>query len=146
MELKVKRIDKSVPMPRYANEGDAGFDLRCTEGVTIQPNETVIVGTGIAVEVPDGHVGLCFPRSGMASHRDVSLANCVGVVDAGYRGEVKAPLHNIGVVEQVVAEHERVFQMVVIPFDTCEFVEVEELSETERGQGGFGSSGTGLEA
>lgn len=141
MELKVKRIDKSVPMPRYAKKGDAGFDLRCTEGVTIQPHETVMVGTGIAVEIPDGHVGLCFPRSGIASHRGVNLANCVGVIDSCYRGEVKAPLHNIGSVEQVIAEHERVFQMIVMRFDTCEFVEVDELSETERGDGGFGSTG-----
>ena len=140
MELKVKLSD-GAPLPKHAKPGDAGLDLTSREDVLLMPHETVIVGTGVAVEIPEGYVGLCFPRSGLASKGYVNLANCVGVVDSGYRGEIKAPLHNISGSVRHVERGERVFQLVVMPYATCECVAVDNLSETERGDGGFGSSG-----
>lgn len=164
MQLKVKRLDKDMPMPQYAKKGDAGFDLRATEDVTIYPGETVMVGTGLAFEIPEGYNGEVRARSGMASKRMLAPINEPGTVDAGYRGEVMVPLHNYapssiweteffesGVIKtrlfpnndgiQHVKRGERIAQMVIAPVETCEFVEVDELSETERGDGGFGSSG-----
>ena len=141
MELRVKLSD-GAPLPRHAKSGDAGMDLTTRETVEIAPQGTVMVGTGVAVEIPEGYVGLCFPRSGLASKRGINLTNCVGVIDSGYRGEIKAPLYNAGHETQVVERGERVFQLVVMPFVTCECVEVEELSDSQRGAGGFGSTGT----
>lgn len=141
MELKVKLSD-GAPLPRHAKPGDAGLDLTSRETVEIPPGGTRLVGTGVSVEVPEGYVGLCFPRSGLAAKQGVNLANCVGVVDSGYRGEVMAALHNsTRDAWRVVNRGERVAQLVVVPFATCECVEVEELSGTERGEGGFGSTG-----
>ena len=141
MELRVKLSD-GAPLPRHAKSGDAGMDLTTRETVEIAPQGTVMVGTGVAMEIPEGYVGLCFPRSGLASKRGINLTNCVGVIDSGYRGEIKAPLYNAGHETQVVERGERVFQLVVMPFVTCECVEVEELSDSQRGAGGFGSTGT----
>lgn len=141
MELKVKLTD-GAPLPRHAKPGDAGMDLTSRETVEIAPQGTVMVGTGVAVEIPEGYVGLCFPRSGLASKRGINITNCVGVIDSGYRGEIKAPLYNAGHELQVVERGERVIQLVVVPFETCECVEVDELSDTARGAGGFGSTGT----
>lgn len=140
MKLKVKLTD-GAPLPKHAKEGDAGLDLTSRETVEIAPQGTVMVGTGVACEIPKGYVGLVFPRSGMASKRGVNLANNVGVVDSGYRGEIKLPLYNAGHDVAVVESGERCAQLVVMPFMVCECVEVESLSETERGEGGFGSSG-----
>ena len=140
MQVRVKLTD-GAPLPKHAKLGDAGLDLTARDSVRIAPHETVMVGTGVAAEIPEGHVGLCFPRSGLASKRGINLANCVGVIDSGYRGEIKAPLHNISNHPEHIAEGERVFQLVIVPFVTCECVEVDELSDTERGDGGFGSSG-----
>lgn len=145
MELKVKLTD-GAPLPRHAKRGDAGLDLTSRETVEIAPQGTVMVGTGVAVEIPEGFFGAVFPRSGMASKRGVNLTNNVGVVDSSYRGEIKLPLYNAGHDMATVERGERCAQLVVIPFASCECVEVDELSETERGDGGFGSSGTGLEA
>lgn len=164
MQLKAKRLDKDMPMPRYAKNGDAGFDLRATEDVTIYPGETVLVGTGLAFEIPEGYNGEVRARSGMASKRMLAPINEPGTVDAGYRGEVMVPLHNYapssiwrtevfesGAVKtravpnndgiQHVKRGERIAQMVIAPVETCEFIEVDELSETDRGVGGFGSTG-----
>lgn len=140
MKLKVK-LENGAPLPKHAKEGDAGLDMTARKTVILRPNETVMVGTGVSVEIPRGYVGLCFPRSGLASKRGVNLANCVGVIDSGYRGEIMAPLHNASDKVQIVEKGERVFQMAVIPFETCECVEVDELSDTDRGEGGFGSTG-----
>ena len=141
MQLKVKLSD-GAPLPRHAKLGDAGLDLTTRERVTIPPHDTRKVRTGVRMEIPEGHVGLCFPRSGLASERGVTLANGVGVIDSGFRGEIMAPLHNLSEWHaQTVERGERVMQLVVVRFETCECVEVGELSETERGEGGFGSSG-----
>ena len=140
MELKVKLTD-GAPLPHYAKPSDAGMDLTSRETVEIAPQGTVMVGTGVAVEIPDGYVGLCFPRSGLASRRGINLTNNVGVIDAGFRGEIKAPLYNAGHETQVIERGERVCQLVVMPFVTCECVAMDELSETSRGTGGIGSTG-----
>lgn len=141
MEVKVKLTD-GAPIPKHARRGDAGMDLTSRETVEIAPQGTIMVGTGVAMEIPEGYVGLCFPRSGLASKRGINLANCVGVIDSGYRGEIKAPLYNAGHDTQIVERGERVFQIVIVPFVSCECVEVDELSKTERAANGFGSSGT----
>ena len=141
MRLNVKLTD-GAPLPRHAKPGDAGMDLTSRETVEIAPQGTVMVGTGVAVEIPEGHVGLCFPRSGLASKRGINITNCVGVIDSGYRGEIKAPLYNAGHETQVVERGERVVQLVVVPFVSCDCVSVDELSDTARGASGFGSSGT----
>lgn len=140
MEVKVRLTD-GAPLPKHAKKGDAGMDLTSRETVEIAPQGTVMVGTGVAMEIPEGFVGLVFPRSGLASKRGVSLTNCVGVIDSGYRGEIKAPLYNAGHETQVVQRGERVCQIAIVPFVTCECVEADELSQTERAATGFGSSG-----
>lgn len=140
MRINVKLTD-GAPLPKHAKPGDAGMDLTARETVTIPPHETVLVGTGVAMEIPEGYVGLVFPRSGMASKRGVNLANCVGVIDSGYRGEIKAPLYNMTRFTQKVMKGERVCQIAVMPCMTCECIEVDSLSASERGEGGFGSTG-----
>ena len=140
MRINVTLKD-GAPLPMHAKPGDAGLDLTSRESVIVPPHDTVMVGTGVAMEIPEGHVGLVFPRSGMASKRGINLANCVGVIDSGYRGEIMVPLHNTTTYTRRVREGERVCQIAIIPFVTCECVEVESLSETERGEGGFGSTG-----
>ena len=141
MKINVKLTD-GAPLPKHAKPGDAGMDLTSRDTVEIAPQGTVMVHTGVRMEIPEGYVGLCFPRSGLASKRGINLTNCVGVIDAGYRGEIMAPLYNAGHETQIVERGERIFQIALIPFATCECVEVDELSDTERGDGGFGSTGT----
>lgn len=152
--MKVK-LTGGAPLPKHAKCGDAGLDLTTRETVTLIPGETKMVGTGVYAEIPEGHFGLIAPRSGMASKRGVTLANTPSIIDSGYRGEIKLALHSInppfkheyGRWQEMyntyveVEEGERVAQMVIVPFASCECVQVDELSETERGSGGFGSSG-----
>lgn len=127
--------------PTYAHEGDAGMDLRITRDVRLEPDERKTVGTGIKVAIPHGYVGLVFPRSGLASKRGISLSNCVGVIDSGYRGEVGATLVNTSGESVTLTRGERVCQMVVMPYASCEVVRTAVLPESERGEGGFGSTG-----
>ena len=141
MRLNVKLTD-GAPLPKHAHAGDAGLDLTTRETVTLGPGETRMVGTGVSVEIPAGHFGLVVPRSGLGS-RGVNLSNCAGVIDSGYRGEIRAPLHNnhrVGA-PVVIKRGERVAQLLVLPYVSCECVEVDELGETERGTDGFGSTG-----
>lgn len=140
-KLNVK-VNDGMQVPQYAHEGDAGLDLRITETVTLEPAKKVVVGTGLAVEIPTGCVGLVFPRSGLASKYGITLANSVGVIDSGYRGEIAAALVNAGRDTVTLEAGERVCQLVVMPYVPCELVPVDELSGTERGAGGFGSTGT----
>lgn len=130
-----------MPAPKYANAGDAGLDLRITQTVTLEPMQRVIVGCGLAVEIPTGCVGLLCPRSGLASKQGITLANSVGIIDSGYRGEVCAPLINLSYETVTLEAGTRVCQLLVMPYVPCELVMVDELSETERGAGGFGSTG-----
>jgi len=140
LELKVKLTD-GAPVPCHAMPGDAGLDLTSREDVTIQPGCKVLVSTGVAVEIPEGHVGLVFPRSSCAK-RGYTLANSVGVIDSGYRGEIHAALLNITRdTDVVVMRGERICQLVIVPFVPCECVPVEDLAPSERGEGGLGSTG-----
>lgn len=139
-KLNVK-ISEGTQLPCYAHEGDAGLDLRITEAVTIEPMQRQFVGTGVAVEIPSGCVGLVFPRSGLASGTGITMPNAVGVIDSGYRGEIRATLLNISNETVTLDAGTRVCQLVVMPYVPCELVPVDELSETERGTDGFGSTG-----
>lgn len=135
------RISGGVELPRYAHDGDAGLDLRIIHDVTLEPGQRANVGTGVAVEIPQGCVGLVFPRSGLASKHGITLSNSVGVIDSGYRGEIGASLVNTSDETTTIDAGTRVCQLVVMPYVPCDLVAVDELSETERGANGFGSTG-----
>lgn len=135
------RLSDGAELPRYAHEGDAGLDLRITHDVTLEPGARATVGTGLAVEIPQGCVGLVFPRSGLASKHGITLSNSVGVIDSGYRGEIGATLLNQSDETNTLDAGTRVCQLIVMPFVPCELVPCEELTETERGAAGFGSTG-----
>jgi dUTP diphosphatase len=139
-----QRLSADARAPERANEHDAGWDLRAAEAATIPPGERASVGTGIAVEIPDGHAGLVLPRSGLAARHGIALVNAPGLIDAGYRGEVRILLLNTDRQEPFeIAVGDRIAQLVVIDLPDVEFAEAESLSETARGTGGFGSSGVG---
>lgn len=135
------RLSDGAELPRYAHEGDAGLDLRITHDVTLNLGERATVGTGLAVEIPQGCVGLVFPRSGLASKHGITLSNSVGVIDSGYRGEIGVTLLNQSDETTTLDAGTRVCQLIVMPFVPCELVPCEELTETERGAAGFGSTG-----
>ena len=141
--VAVKKLDENAVLPTYGSEFSAGADLYalCEEELVFAPNETKLVRTGLAMEIPEGYAGLIYARSGLASKRGLAPANKVGVVDADYRGEVMVALHNHSGIEQRVAPKERIAQLVIAPFLKAEFSEEEELSDTVRGAGGFGSTG-----
>jgi len=140
MNLKVK-LENGAPLPRHAKPGDAGLDLTSRDAVNIRPGEIRFVGTGVSVEIPDGHFGLIAPRSGLACKHGITFANTPGIIDSGYRGEIKVALHNVGEKEYAVHRDERICQLIILPYEHCSCIEVDELSETERGDGGFGSTG-----
>jgi dUTP pyrophosphatase len=140
--VKIQLLNEDAEMPTPAHEGDAGFDVRAMESVEIAPGGTVLVGTGIAMEIPHGYEAQMRPRSGMAYKRGISLANTPGTIDSGYRGEVKAALHNISVNEMAYVEKgDRIAQIVINKLPEVKLVEVDELSDSERSTGGFGSTG-----
>ncbi len=143
MNVKVKKLYPNASLPRYGTEFSAGADLfACLdEPVTLQPNETKMISLGIAAELPVGYAGLIFARSGLASKRDLAPANKVGVVDCDYRGEWFVPMHNHGLKPQTIEPGERIAQMILTPYLTAQFTEAENLSDTVRGNGGFGSTG-----
>ena len=140
MKIRFKKLSASAVVPTKAHESDAGFDLTCTR-YEVTNGELFTYHTDIAVEIPDGHVGLLFPRSSVFK-QDLFLTNSVGVVDSGYRGEV---MFKFKAVCQDVKHHyqvgDRIGQLIIIPYPYVEFVEADELSESERGEGGYGSSG-----
>lgn len=142
MELKVARLKEGAKLPSRAHEGDAGLDLYACEGAHLGPGERWSVGTGIAVEVPEGHAGLVLPRSGLAREHGIALVNAPGLIDSGYRGEVRALLLNTDPAEVFRVEPgDRIAQLVIAPVALAEPVEAEALGESARGDGGFGSSG-----
>ena len=143
--VSIKLLDPRAKLPAYGSAGSAGADLHArTDGpVTIAPGGTALIHTGIAVAVPQGYVGLVYARSGMACKRGIAPANKVGVIDADYRGEVMVYLHNHGDQPQIIEDGERVAQLVITPYLTAQFQSVDELDGTERGSGGFGSTGRG---
>ena len=141
-DVNIKKLLPDAIVPKYASEFAAGADLySCTEAVEIKPGETKMIHTGIAIELPLGTVGLIYARSGLASKKGLAPANKVGVVDCDYRGEVMVALHNHGATTQTVDIGERVAQLVIAPYYTANFIESDELSDTSRGEGGFGSTG-----
>ena len=140
MKLKIM-VDEGCEIPAYAHEGDAGLDLRITEDVWLDPGERRTIPTGVRVAIPDGYVGLCYPRSGLATKQGITLSNCVGVIDSGYRGIIHAALINLSDKKQLLHKGERVCQLVVMKYEKCELNVVDELDDTARGEGGFGSSG-----
>ena len=144
MNVSVKKLNDRAVLPAYGSEFAAGADLyACLDGdITIEPHATVLIPTGIALELPVGYAGLIYARSGLATQKGLAPANKVGVVDCDYRGEVKVALHNHSQTAQTVAAGERVAQLVITPYITAKFTEAEELSSTVRGAGGFGSTGS----
>lgn len=142
-EVRIKKLDERAVVPSYGSEYAAGFDLYAVldKDLIIAPGQTILVRTGLAIEIPVGFAGMIFARSGLASKKGLAPANKVGVVDADYRGEVMVALHNHSLEEQIVLHGERIAQMVIMPFYKAKFVETDELSDTVRGAGGFGSTG-----
>ena len=141
--VRVKRVLEGAKLPTYGSAWAAGADLYACleEAVTIQPGETVFIPTGIALEVPQGCAGLIYARSSMGAKRGLAPANKVGVIDSDYRGQVMVALHNHSALPQTVEPQERIAQLLITPVYTPGFVETEELSDTQRGSGGFGSTG-----
>lgn len=141
--VKIKKLSERAKIPQYGSDFAAGADLYAlTDGpVTVAPSETVMIKTGIALEIPEGYAGLIYARSGLASKKGLAPANKVGVVDSDYRGEIMVALHNHSSETRTVEDGERIAQLVVTPFLRVDFEEAETLEETARGEGGFGSTG-----
>ena len=144
MIVKIKKIEENAKIPKKANPTDAGFDLYAChdDEIIIKPHQTVMIHTGLVMEIPEGYYGGIYARSGLASKKNLRPANCVGVVDAHYRGEVMIALHNDSDDVQTINGYERIAQMIIAPVPGIDIVEVSELSNTDRGTGGFGSTGT----
>ena len=144
MEIKIKKLNEKAMLPSGGSAKAAGYDLyACLEEDTlvIAPHTTALVGTGLAAAIPEGYFGGIFARSGLASKQGLRPANCVGVVDADYRGEIKVALHNDTDQPQKIADGERIAQLVVLPVALPQLVEAASLEDTARGEGGFGSTG-----
>lgn len=137
------KLNEKAVKPAYGSQYAAGADLYACEGgeVTVNPGETKIIHTGLALEIPEGYAGLIYARSGIATKRGLAPANKVGVIDADYRGEIMVSLYNHSSQPQTIADGERIAQLVITPFLTAEFNETQQLSDTVRGDGGFGSTG-----
>lgn len=142
VEMRVAKLKDGARAPTRAHEGDAGVDLYACEAAHLGPGERWSVGTGVAVEIPEGHAGLVLPRSGLARDHGIALVNSPGLIDAGYRGEVRVLLLNTDPAQVFRVEPgERIAQLVVAPVAIAEPVEVDALTDSARGDGGFGSSG-----
>lgn len=138
-------LDDGAPLPVHAKQDDAGLDLTSRIEIELWPGSDAMVPTGVIAEIPNGYVGLVFPRSGLSSKHGITLKNSVGVIDSGYRGVIHAPLYNIGEKPYIIKRGERICQLVIVPCARVECVEVDELSKTKRGSSGFGSSGKFIE-
>lgn len=143
MHVNVKKLNENAVLPTYGSANAAGADIyACLDApLTIAPHETVMVHTGLAMEIPEGCAGLIYARSGLACKRNLAPANKVGVVDSDYRGEFMIALHNHGTTSQTIEPKERIAQLVITPYIVGQFEVVDELDTTERGVGGFGSTG-----
>ena len=144
IQIKIKKHLNEAKLPVYCSASAAGADLYALSehAIRIGANETAIVHTGLAAEIPEGYVGLIFARSGLATKKGLAPANKVGVIDSDYRGEIRVALHNDSKYMQSVEPYERVAQLVIMPYVCADIVEADELSDTERGEGGFGSTGS----
>ena len=143
MKVRIKKLNERAVIPTYGSAGSAGGDLYSAEenDITVAPGQTAFIGTGLAVEIPQGLVGLVYARSGLACKKGLAPANKVGVIDSDYRGEITVALYNHGKEPQTVAKGERIAQLVIAPFVFAEYEETDDLSDTARGEGGFGSTG-----
>ena len=143
MKINIKRLSETAKLPERGSAYAAGYDLFADlkEAAEIAPSQTLMINTGVSMEIPEGYWGGIFARSGLSAKEGLRPANCVGVVDADYRGPVCVALHNDSEVTRTVTPGQKIAQLVVVPFLTVEFEEVEELSDTVRGVGGFGSTG-----
>lgn len=141
--VRIKKLDEKATIPTYGSEFAAGADLyACLDApLTINPHETILIHTGVAMEIPTGFAGLIYARSGIASKRGLAPANKVGVVDSDYRGEIMVALHNHSNIPQTIESGERIAQLVIAPYVVADFVLSDELDDTDRGAGGFGSTG-----
>ena len=142
MELRFSRLTDAATLPERAHDDDAGLDLYAAEAARLEPGERASVGTGLAVEIPDGHAGLVLPRSGLAARHGVALVNAPGLIDSGYRGELRVLLLNTDRAEPFeVAPGDRIAQLLITPYAAAAPIDVAELTATARGAGGFGSTG-----
>ena len=142
VQISIRRVDAGLPLPSYAHAGDAGADLHSAVDLTLQPGERALVATGIALALPEGYVALVHPRSGLAARHGISIVNAPGTIDSGYRGEVKVCLVNTDPREPfTVHRGDRIAQLVIQRFETASFVEADDLPESARGAGGYGSTG-----
>jgi dUTP pyrophosphatase len=142
VQIQVLRLDPDLPVPSYAHPGDAGADLVTAVDVTLAPGERALVPTGVSLALPDGYVALVHPRSGLAARHGLSIVNTPGTIDAGYRGEIKVLLINHDLHESIELHRgDRVAQLVIQRFERAEFVAVEALPDSARGDGGYGSTG-----
>jgi dUTP diphosphatase len=142
VEVLVTRLDPDVPLPARAHPGDAGMDLHASEDVVLKPGERASVGTGIAVAIPDGHAGFVVPRSGLAAKHGIGVVNAPGLIDSGYRGEIRVLLINLDPSDPFeVRRGERIAQLVIQRVEEASLREVSELPSSARGEGGFGSTG-----
>jgi dUTP pyrophosphatase len=142
LQIGIRRLDPDLPLPSYAHPGDAGADLVAREDVTLKPGERKLVPTGIALALPDGYVALVHPRSGLAHRAGLSIVNAPGTIDAGYRGEVQVCLVNLDPATPIeLRRGDRIAQLVIQQFETATFVEVDDLPDSARGAGGYGSTG-----
>lgn len=143
MHVKVKKLTETAKLPTRGSVFSAGFDLYADNNVdiTIHPHETRKIGTGLALEIPDGYYGAIFARSGLASKEGLRPANCVGICDSDYRGEYIVTIHNDSNEDRVIEPKERIAQLIIMQYPHITFEEVDELSDTSRGEGGFGSTG-----
>lgn len=143
IDVNIKKLNKKAIIPTYGTEYSAGFDLYSVsdEEITINPHETVFIKTGLAMEIPIGYGGFIFARSGLSTKKGLAPVNKVGIIDADYRGEIMVALYNQTNETKTIYAHERIAQMVIMPFICANFIETNELSETKRGNNGFGSTG-----
>jgi dUTP pyrophosphatase len=141
MKIPVLRLDEQLPLPAHAHPGDGGTDLVARNRVALEPGARALVPTGIAVAIPVGYAGLVTPRSGLAVRHGLTVLNGPGLVDSGYRGELKVTLVNLGAEPAVLERGDRIAQLVIVPVETQELTPVTELPESARGSGGFGSTG-----
>lgn len=144
LNVRIKKLHPTAVIPAYARPGDAGMDLVSTETLTLHQGETVAVGTGIALELPEGYAALVLPRSGLAAKYGITVVNAPGLIDSGYRGEVKvivSKLDRTGGTQHKIESGSRIAQLLIVPFPTVSFEEVTDLEDSERGARGFGSTG-----
>lgn len=142
MDVRIKRLDRGLPLPAYAHDGDAGLDLYAAEDCTLGPLERALLPTGVAVAIPEGYAGFVQPRSGLALRRGLTFVNSPGLIDSHYRGEIKLIAINTDPVEPLaITRGEKIAQLVVQRVERVRLLEADDLDETVRGEGGFGSTG-----